>query len=123
MEMFEEATRKKIRWLYRGTLSVEDLWDLSVEHLDEIYKTLAREARESREDSLLVEHRTSHVLILKTNIVKHIVSVKIAEVEEAEKAADRKAQKARLLDVLAHKQDEALLQKTPEEIQAMIEAL
>ena len=33
MELFEIATRKKYRFPYKGLISVEDLWDLSMREL------------------------------------------------------------------------------------------
>ena len=38
--MFEVATREKMRFPFKGMISVEDLWDLSVQNLDKVFKTL-----------------------------------------------------------------------------------
>ena len=71
--MFEEATRKKFRFPYYGTASVEDLWDLSVEDLDEIFKTLNSQRKTINEESLL-EVKTEEDRELNTKI--EIINVK-----------------------------------------------
>lgn len=38
--IFEFATRNKVRFSFKGLISVEDLWDLSLTNLDSIYKEL-----------------------------------------------------------------------------------
>ena len=43
MELFEIATRNKYRFPFKGWISTEDLWDLSVQNLDGIFKTLNKE--------------------------------------------------------------------------------
>ena len=51
--MFEFATRTKMRFPFKGMISVEDLWDLSVKELDSIFKTLNAQVKKSQEESLL----------------------------------------------------------------------
>ena len=69
-KLFESATRNKIRFDYRGSISVEDLWDLSVEELDIIYKNLMTKKKASETESLLTEKKTSRALETKIEIVK-----------------------------------------------------
>ena len=45
-KIFEYAAKHKLRFPYRGSITTEDLYDLSPADLDRIYKTLAREATE-----------------------------------------------------------------------------
>ena len=51
--LFELAVRKKYRFPFRGQISVEDLWDLSITNLDSVFKTLNKEKKQSEEESLL----------------------------------------------------------------------
>lgn len=54
--MFEIATRTKMRFPFKGMISVEDLWDLSVQNLDKVFKTLNSQRKEAQEESLLHEN-------------------------------------------------------------------
>jgi hypothetical protein len=122
--MFEKACRMRLRWQHRGWVNAEDLWDLSVEALDTIYKQLAREAKASEEESLLVTRSDEdEVLALQIEIVKYVVKVKLEAKEAAKNAAANAAKKQKLLTVLQRKQDAALEEKDVEELQAMIDAL
>ena len=123
-DIFEAAVRNKFRFPYKGTISTEDLWDLSVQQLDDIFKTLKSQEKKAQEESLL-EVRTpeDEVLMAKIEIVKHIVAVKLDEAKQAERAKENRDQKQKILGILAEKQDADLRNKTPEELQAMLNQL
>ena len=121
MSIFEYATRNKLRFPYRGEISAEDLWDLDVKKLDSIYKTLNAEVKKESEESLLTTVNTKdEELTVKIEIIKHIVSVKLAEAEAAEKAAERKATKEKILSIIATKKDEALANSSVEDLEKML---
>ena len=54
MNIFERATRMSLRFNFKGLISVEDLWDLSLQDLDSIYKILNSKLKQSSEESLLL---------------------------------------------------------------------
>ena len=58
----EYATRKKLRFSYKGSISTEDLWDLSLEELDRIFKGLNAKVKQSQEESLLEKKEKSEKL-------------------------------------------------------------
>lgn len=123
-ELFIKASRKKIRFPYKGSATVEDLWDLPVTELDKIYKSLNAKVKLTKEESLL-ETKTDEdeELTVQIEIIKHIVSVKLEEKKEAEKAKERKEQKQKIMSILASKQEEALKGKSVEELQKMLDEL
>lgn len=123
-KMFELAVRSKMRFPYKGQISVEDLWDLDVNALDGVFKTLNGKVKVSQEESLLqTRSKESEELMLQIEIVKHIVSVKLAEAEARKNAEANRAKRQQILGILADKQESDLKNKTPEELQAMLAAL
>ena len=123
-KMFEYATRNKVRFPFKGLISVEDLWDLSLTNLDSIYKTLNKQVKQSEEESLLNTRTTvDKELDVQIAIVKHIVAVKLAEQEAREKASAKKAQKQKIMAIIASKQDEALQNSSVEDLQKMLDEL
>lgn len=121
---FEYATRNKMRFNYRGIISVEDLWDLSVTELDKIYKDLNKLVKQSQEESLLtVKSEVNETLEIQIAIVKHIVSVKLEEQFIREKTAAKKEQKQKIMAIMAKKQDESLENASMEELQKMLDDL
>lgn len=122
--IFEYATRNKIRFDFRGLISVEDLWDLSLTNLDSIYKKLNKEVKQSEEESLLsTKSSVGTELEVKIKIVKYIVSVKLKEQEEKEKALAKKAQKQKIMSIIATKEDEALQNTSVEDLKKMLDEL
>ena len=131
MNIFEQATRRAIRFeSAKGDLSVEQLWDLPLQSrnqfdLDTITKTVNRQLNAVTEESFVSvrENPAKEILSLKLEIVKHIISVKLQEAEEARNRANKASEKEKLLRLLDEKQNEALRALTPEEIQERLKAL
>ena len=122
--IFEYAVRNKIRFPFKGMISVEDLWDLSVTNLDSIYKTLNKQVKQSEEESLLsTKASVDTELEVQIAIVKHIVSVKLAEREAAEKASAKKAQKQKIMSIIATKENEALQNSSIDDLKKMLDEL
>ena len=122
--IFEYASRNKVRFPFKGMISVEDLWDLSLTNLDSIYKTLNKQVKQSEEESLLsTKANIDTELEVQIAIVKHIVSVKLAEKEDAEKASAKKAQKQKIMSIIATKQDEALQNSSIDDLKKMLDEL
>lgn len=123
-KMFEVATRSKMRFPFRGLISVEDLWDLSVQQLDTIFKGLNSELKQVQEESLLnTKTKEDKELDIKIEIVKYIVQVKLEEENLRLKAKAQKEQKQKIMEILSAKQDESLQNKSIEELKAMLEEL
>jgi len=131
MNIFEQATRRAIRFeSTKGDLSVEQLWDLPLQSrnqfdLDTVAKTVNRQLNDVTEESFVSvrENPAKETLSLKLEIVKHIISVKLQEAEEARNRANKASEKEKLLRLLDEKQNEALRALTPEEIQERLKAL
>lgn len=122
--LFELAARAKFRFPFRGMVSVEDLWDLHVESLDLIYKTLNAELKQVSEESLLgTENKKDEELEAKIEILKYIVKVKLEEKELQKKAKERRAQKQRIMELIAEKKDEALKGQSLAELEEMLDKL
>lgn len=123
INVFEYASKNKIRFAFRGILTTDDLWDLTPENLDEIYKGLQAQVKQAGEESLLTTATRNIRLEVSIEIVKHIFTFKMAEIDARKAAAAKREQKKRLLEILGAKQDEELRGKSTAELQAMIEAL
>lgn len=123
-EIFVRASKKKYRFEFRGLISVEDLWDLSVKNLDEIFKNLNAEVKKAEQESLFSDKSNANEeLNDKIEIVKYIFGVKQEEAKSRKEAAERKKKRERIAEILAKKQDESLESKSEEELMAMLEEL
>lgn len=122
--LFEVATRGKYRFPYKGLVSVEDLWDISLEGLDSIYKTLNTELKKVNEDSLLEPKTTgSEKLSNMIEVVKHIVGVKIAERDIRLNELAKKEQKQKILEAIDAKKNENLRNASIEDLEKMLDDL
>lgn len=132
MSMFEKANRMKLRFdTDKGTLVVEDLWDLPLTshtgkaNLDDIAKGMFRQMKERDEVSFV--HPTSNnqdaVTQLKFDIVKHIIEVRVLERDATELERKNKEKKQMILGIIAQKENEALSNTSLDELLAMVQSL
>jgi hypothetical protein len=99
------------------------LWDLSVEELDKIYKTLKTKQKSEAEESLLATtSKEDKELNNKIEIIKTIVADKLSDKEKSIKAAERRAKNRRILEIMADKQEDELKSKSLDELKAMLES-
>lgn len=122
--LFVMATQHKFRFPFKGLVSVEDLWDMNVRDLDAVFKALNAQAKQADEESLLTtKTKEDSILEAKIEIVKYIVSEKLAEAEAKRIQAEQKEKKNRIAEILADKQDEELRGKTVEELTEMLKKM
>ena len=113
----------------KGLLTVEDLWDLPLTsargaNLNDIAKGLNRELKAAADEDFVNRTApTDTAEKLAFEVVKHVIDIRLAENEAAKLADDSKEKKARILEMIAHKQDEQLAAKPVEELLAMVESL
>lgn len=122
--LFEEATRRKYRFPFKGVCTAEDLWDLDLKSLDSIFKTLNAQAKQSKEESLLeVKSKEDQILDDKIAIVRYVVAYKQAEMKNKTEAMVKRAEAEKIRTILAKKNDQDLESKSAEELQKMLDEL
>lgn len=131
MNIFEKAAREAYRFpSSKGGITTEDLWSLPLTSksgfdLDNVAKAIARDLKAMTEESFVVksENRAKEKLEMMLELVKHIIVVKQDESAALVNAAAASARKAKLLDILAKKQDASLESLSEEELIAQIKAM
>ena len=126
--LFEMASQSKFRYPYKGMITTEDLWDLSLSQLDTVYRNLSKELKDIDEDSLIStrsadEGVKANELRNKIEVVKYIFNAKQQAAELNRMAADNAAKKQRLLEALARKQENALENMSEEDLLKMLNEL
>lgn len=122
--IFEKAAREKTRFNFRGSITVEDLWDLSLTNLDTLYGNITTELERLPKVSLISNDSTQRKeLEFKQEIIKYIFETKKSEAEVAEKAKENSEKKKMILDILAKKQNESYENMSVEDLKALAESL
>jgi len=125
MSIFMEASRLKLRFsvVGIGTLSVEDLWDLSGSQLNDVFMALSAASKSADVESLLDSSGEDKVLTLKKDIVRFVFDVKKAEQEERQEKARMREEYQQLLDVMAKKQGAEREKMSESDLAARLEEL
>ena len=125
--VFEKASRAKLRFAtVRGNLSVEQLWDLPLDkgevNLYNMAQELLTQVADKPAEKLSFFSKAVAVdetAELKFEIVKHIVTVRVAEAEAQQTEAIKRTQRAELDALIAAKKAEAKQNLSIEELEAM----
>lgn len=114
MGIFEKGTKKKIRFQHgKGLIQMEDLYDLPLTVINDLYKLYNKKVKEaSSEDGLLETKNASDQLNeLRVEILKHVFNYKrsLADKQLENKArAEKRAKLMEHLDTLDGKELEGL---------------
>ena len=125
--MFEIASRKKIRFNYKGLASAEDLWDIPLNSLNAMYQQLNAQMKQQSEESLLEEEGKPDECIkdleLKINLIKHVVTVRLKERKDRAEILEKRAKKQKLLGIIMKKQDEDFEGMSLEDLNKLVDEL
>lgn len=134
MSIFEQAARQKVRFqTTKGNLTVEQLWDLPLDkgevNLYQLATELLVDTQNKPEQALSFFKKTtfknelaqlkSELAQLKFDIVKHIVTTKVAEIEDKTNEAVKQSEIAELDKLIAAKEAEAKAGLSLDELKAM----
>jgi len=129
--MFEQAARKKLRFESRkGTLSVEELWDLPLtvrgdgESLNTLTMALNKKLKDSGDEDFVNKvSKPNEILQLKFYIAKHIIDVRLEERAAKLTEKSRKEQKQKIMDIIVEKESEALKGQSLDDLRKLLEEL
>lgn len=120
--IFEQASKLKLRFSSsRGEISIEELWDLSLESLNSLAKAVNKKLKEESEESFIAKKSKANTeLELKLEILKHVIASKQESAERAKTRAEKKAHKEFMETLLQRKKLDALESMSLEEIEKQL---
>lgn len=123
--MFERAAKCKLRFQSsKGSLSVEDLFDLSLTSLDNLAKDVNRQLKAEVEESFIEKKsQSSSDLELRLEILKHVIAHKVGVAEASKKRAETLAKKSQIEDILLRKKSQQLEEMSVEDLLKLQEQL
>ena len=121
--MYKEALQKKLRFkTNKGMITTEDLFDLSLQNLNTLAIMLDRKISEAPKKSFIEElPAEENDDELRFSIVKDVINIKLKARKDNIHKAQADAQKKRILEILAKRNDEELEKKSTEELRAMLQ--
>ena len=121
--MYKEALQKKLRFkTNKGMITTEDLFDLSLQNLNTLANMLDKKISEAPKKSFIEElPAEENDDELRFSIVKDVINIKLKARKDNIDKAQADAQKKRILEILAKRNDEELEKKSTEELRAMLQ--
>ena len=123
--MFEKANKCKLRFnTTKGQLTVEDLYDLSLQSLDAIAVNVNKQLKEEATESFLDTAKNADASnALRLEILKHIMREKQDDAILRKQRSVRAQELAQLKEILASKKSQELLSLSAEELEKRIALL
>lgn len=121
--MYKEASKQKLRFqTNKGTLSTEQLWDLSLTELDDLAVNLEKDYKESGKKSFLIKKSSKDKTSkLRFDVVMDILTEKVEESELQKTAKSVKEHNEKILSLIADKQDENLKSLSLDELKKQLQ--
>lgn len=121
--MYKEALQKKLRFkTNKGMITTEDLFDLSLQNLNTLAIMLDKKISEAPKKSFIEElSAEENDDELRFSIVKDVINIKLKARKDNINRAQIDARNKRIAKLIAKKEDEALENKSIEELRAMIQ--
>mgnify|MGYP003111288139 CR=1 FL=1 len=119
---YRTASRQKLRiQTNKGLLSVEQLWDLSLNDLDTSAVALEKSYKESGKKSFLVKKsKKDKDLKLALDIILDVLNTKVEERDERADAAGVKAHNEKILARIAKKKDDELDELSVKDLEKLL---
>ena len=129
IDIFKYAAKNTLRFPFKGSITVEDLFKLRMEDLDIVYKTLNVLYKQETDDSdsLMNDKReessTAERLRISIDIVKEIFEDKRTEAEAILKKREKEIKMQKILEAIDRKENDALSDKSIDELKAELDSL
>lgn len=121
--IFEQASRQKLRFALNGSISTEQLWDSPMTALVDYEQSLTETCEgyaKSTRRTKTIRTKAQRENELRLAIVTHILDVREKEQEEAQNRAQIKEHNEKILLLIQSKKENELSSKTIEELEAML---
>lgn len=120
--MYKEASRLKLKFATaKGNLTVDQLWDLSIEELDNLAVTLDTLYKESGKKSFIdKKSEKDKTTKLRFDIVLDILNTKQEAAEKAQVRAENKEKNKKIIELIQSKKDKSLEGKSIKELEKML---
>lgn len=122
MDIYKIATKEGYRFRTRvGMLILEQLWSLNLDQLNELAISLDTQQAQSTKTFLKRVSSEDKETKIKLDIVVDIINTKQDEIENAQKESERRENNKKLMNLIAQKQDQELMGKSVEELEALLQ--
>jgi len=121
--MYKQVTRLKKRFTTRiGEVSVEQLWDLDINVLDELAVSLKMQYNESGKKTsfLVAKSEKDKEIKLMFDVALDVLTTRVEEMEKENKKAEIKEHNQKILKLIKEKQDVDLGNQTVEELEKLL---